>query len=329
MGRYLIKNTAKKLLHWAGRKSPLVNDWKIRLAWAVKRRDAKRENDEEFAYRVYKERTGKELNLKDPQTFDDKVWYLKLHNRDPLLTLCSDKYQVREYVEQCGLGHILNELYGVYDNANEIDFDSIQSPCFLKCNHTSGYNIIFDRSKPFDRRGFIRRFNFVLKQNYYWGSREWNYKDIKPKIIAERVLRDKDGKLPLDYKFMCFHGEPKIMYLSADTCSEEGTHSPDQRLNYYDMEFHQLPITGAGMKNIEGSVEKVDTFETMKEYAAILSKPFPFCRVDFYSVDGKIYFGEITFYPTGGCQNLQPQEWSERVGSWIDLTSLKNNAVPE
>lgn len=292
----------------------------LQMGWLKRRFVAATEDDVTFAHRRYRQRTGQELNLEDPQTFDDKVWYLKLHNRNPLLTICSDKYKVREYVEQCGLGHILNELYGVYDDAREIDFETLHSPCFLKCNHTSGNNIIFDREKPFDRRDFVRTFNFMLKQNYYYGSREWNYKDIPPKIIAEKVLRDKEGKLPLDYKFMCFHGVPKIMYLSKDTCTEEGTHSAGQRLNYYDMDFQLLNISGAGMQNIEEEIPRPATFEKMKEYAAILSKPFPFCRVDFYSVDDRIYIGEITFYPTGGCQNLQPREWSLRLGSWIDLS---------
>lgn len=293
----------------------------LRIIWLRYRYFAATEDDVSFAHRRYRERTGQELNLETPLTFDDKVWYLKLHNRNPLLTVCSDKYKAREYVEQCGLGHILNKLYGVYDNAREIDFDTLHSPCFLKCNHTSGYNVIFDRDKPFDRWDFIHTFNFMLKQNYYYAGREWNYKDIPPKIIAEKVLRDKEGKLPLDYKFMCFNGVPKIMYLSKDTCTEEGHHSGSkQRLNYYDMHFQLLPISGAGLQNIEEEIPCPATFEKMKEYAAILSKPFPFCRVDFYSVDDQIYFGEITFYPTSGCQNLQPREWSLRLGNWIDLT---------
>lgn len=301
-------------------KSKRTHIFWLRVIWLRARYYAVIEDDVTFAHRRYRQRTGQELNLEDPQTFDDKVWYLKLHNRNPLLTICSDKYKVREYVEQCGLGHILNELYGVYDDAREIDFDTLHSPCFLKCNHVSGCNLIFDRDKPFDRRDFIRTFNFMLKQNYYYASREWNYKNIPPKIIAEKVLRDKEGNLPLDYKFMCFHGVPKIMYLSKDTCTEKGTHSPEQRLNYYDMDFQLLNISGAGMQNIEEEIPRPATFETMKEYAAILSKPFPFCRVDFYSVDDRIYIGEITFYPTGGCQNLQPREWSLRLGSWIDLS---------
>lgn len=289
-----------------------------------RKQDAEKMSDKEFALSMYKSRTGKELNIENPVTFDEKLWYLKLNNRDPLLTVCSDKYKVREYVTECGLGGILNDLYGVWDDARKIDFSALPSPCFLKCNHTSGANIIYDRNKKFDKRDFIRTFNFMLKQNYYYGSREWNYKNIETKIIAEKVLYDRNGNLPLDYKFMCFSGEPKIMYLSKDTCDVEGHHSGKlQKLNYYDMDFNLLEISGAGMQNISEKIEKPSTWEEMKEYAAILSKPFPFCRVDFYSVDGKVYFGEITFYPTGGCQDLKPEKWEKTLGEWIDISGIE------
>lgn len=303
------------------RNSKLLQYLWLRRIWRKRKEQAETVEDQAFARKLYKKRIGQDLNLDDPQTFDDKLWYLKLHNRDPLLTICSDKYRVREYVEQCGLGHILNELYGVYDDARKIDFDTLPSPCFLKCNHTSGFNLIFDRTKPFDKRDFIRRFNFMLKQNYYWASREWNYKDIPPRIVVERVLRDKSGSLPLNYKFLCFHGVPKIMDLAKDLCGEDGTHTADakQMINYYDMDFHFLDIARMGRSNIDEAVERPATFDRMREYAAILSKPFPFSRVDFYSVDDQIYFGEITFYPSGGCQNLQPREWAFRLGSWINL----------
>jgi len=296
----------------------------LRHEWRKRRKNAKAVSDREFAIKKYKERTGNDLNLDNPVTFDEKLWWLKLNYRNPLLTICSDKYKVREYVEGCGLGHILNELYGVWDNAKQIDFDSLPSPCFLKCNHTSGINVIYDREKEFDKQDFIRTFNFMLKQNYYYASREWNYKNIKTKIIAEKVLYDQCGKLPLDYKFMCFHGIPKIMYLSKDTCREDGRHSgASQMLNYYDMEFNLLNISGAGLKNIDEEMEQPTTWEEMKQYATILSKPFPFCRVDFYSVDGRVYFGEITFYPTGGCQNLKPETWEKILGDWIDISEVK------
>ena len=298
----------------------------LRREWRKRRKSAKMTSDEDFAVAMYREKTGKFLNLDNPTTFDEKLWYLKLNNRDPLLTICSDKYRVREYVEQCGLKSILNELYGVWDDARKVEFAALPSPCFLKCNHTSGTNIIFDRNKKFDGKDFVRTFNFMLKQNYYYASREWNYKGIETRIIAEKVLRDNEGNLPLDYKFMCFHGVPKIMYLSKNTCKEDGHHSgAGQMLNYYDMEFHLLDISGAGLQNIDEEMEKPSTWDEMKQYAAILSKPFPFCRVDFYSIDGQVYFGEITFYPTGGCQNLQPEKWEIELGEWIDISGVKKN----
>jgi len=296
----------------------------LRHKWKKFRKEAERISDYEYAFIKYRESTGRELNLDDPKTFDEKLWYLKLHNRDPLLTVCSDKYRVREYVEQCGLGHILNELYGVYDDAREIDFNTLPSPCFLKCNHTSGYNIIFDRTKPFNKQSFIRMFNFMLKQNYYWNSREWNYKNIKPRIIAEKILRDRNGNLPMDYKFLCFDGQPRLLFLDIDVCTNEGFHSRVNYRNIYDMEFNPVDMTETREHKNLDSIQKPENFDKMVEYAAILSKPFPHCRVDLYNVEGKIYFGEITFYHGGGCNNIQPPEWDLRIGSWIDISKIKD-----
>ena len=294
-----------------------------KLTWYKSRLETAFISDEDFAKKNYRMKTGKTLNLEHPQTFDEKLWYLKLHNHDPLMTICSDKYRVREYVEQCGLGHILTELYGVYDDARDIDFSKFQEPVFLKCNHASGNNIIYDPQKPFDREDFIKRFNFVLKQNYYVKSREWNYKNIEPKIIAEKVLRDQNGKLPLDYKFMCFVGEPKLLFLDIDVCTEEGEHTALNYRNIYDMEFHPVDmIETREQKNIN-TIQKPEGFEQMVSYAAMLSKPFAHCRVDFYNVNGEIYFGELTFYHGGGCNDIQPREWDLKIGSWIDISKIK------
>lgn len=294
-----------------------------RLTWYKSKLETLVISDEKFAKRSYYRKTGRTLDLESPKTFDEKIWYLKLHNRDPLLTICSDKYRVREYVEQCGLGHILNEQYGVYDDASDIDFSQFQQPVFLKCNHTSGDNIIYDPQKDFDRDDFIKRFNFILKQNSYTKSREWNYKNIPPKIIAERVLRDKNGKLPLDYKFMCFGGEVKMLFLNIGLATETGKHANDAYCNIYDRDFNLLPITDERENYTGNDIVKPDNWEQMIEYAQILSKPFSHCRVDFYNVDGKIYFGEITFYHGGGCNDIQPLEWALRLGSWIDITKIK------
>lgn len=298
-----------------------------KLTWYKSRLETVFISDIAYAKKTYRKRCGKTLNLQNPQTFDEKLWYLKLHNRDPLLTICSDKYRVREYVEHCGLGFLLNELYGVYDNARDIEFSKFHEPVFLKCNHTSGDNVIYDPHKPFDQEDFVKRFNFVLKQNSYVKSREWNYKNIKPKIIAEKVLRDKNGKLPLDYKFLCFDGEPKLLFLDIDVCTEDGKHNAINYRNVYDMNFRLLDMTETRDHKDLDTIKKPENFEKMAEYAAILSKPFAQCRIDFYNIDGKIYFGEITFYHGGGCNNIQPREWDLKIGSWIDINNITNEDV--
>lgn len=276
-------------------------------------------SDEEYAQWKYKMQMGKELNLKNPQTFDEKVWYLKINVRDPFINKCTDKYRVREYIEQCGLGHILNTLYGVFDSVDEIDFDRLPSPCFFKCNNTSGYNMLYDREKEFDVEKFRKVFTEGLQKDYYWAGREWNYHNIPPKIICEKVLVDKNGELPLNYRFLCFAGEVKMIFLDIGTVGEGGMHAPEFYRNVYDREFNLLPVTVTRENYTEQEILKPDNLNEMIEYAERLSKPFRHCRVDLYNMDGEIYFGEITFHHAGGCNNIQPEEWAYKMGSWIPI----------
>ena len=279
--------------------------------------------DEIFAKMKYRENTGKKLDLKNPTTYNEKLWWLKLNNRDPLLTICSDKYRVREYVENAGLSQILTRLYGVYDNADEIDFAELPDRVFLKTNHGCGMNAIFDRSKPFDIESFKLKFNSALKHNYFLQSREWNYKNIEPKIIAEEELVDKEnGSLP-DYKFMCFDGKVRLVIVYVGTSRPDGSHSPRPKRNAYDTDFNPLDIHFGPDQFDPVLVKKPQNFEKMIDYAEILSEPFPHCRVDLYNIGGRVYFGEITFYHGGATQSITPREWQERVGSWIDLRSNK------
>lgn len=287
------------------------------------RRDKRNKlSDEEFAQWMYENHTGKRLDLQNPRTYDEKVWYLKLHERDELQKKCSDKYLVREYVKECGLEHILNEVYGIYHSFAEIPFDRLPDRFFLKCTHTSGCNAIFDRNKPFDYKYQENEFNFWMKRDYFWGSREWNYLGLVPKIICEKVLEDKNGKLPVDYKIMCFHGKAKMLFLNIGLATEEGEHADDAYCNIYDRDFHLLPIMDE-RENYKGNdIRKPDNWDEMIQYAEILSKPFRHCRVDFYNVDGKIYFGEITFHHGGGCNGIEPEEWAYKMGEWISIEGL-------
>lgn len=278
-------------------------------------------DDATYAKRMYLRRTGEILDLENPRSFNEKLWWLTLHNRDPLLTMCADKYRVRDYVVQCGLDHILNKLYGVYDDANEIDFSKLPSPSYLKANHWSGMNILYDRGRPFDVKQFRRTFNAALARNYYTRSREWCYKNIQPKLIVERVLVQ--NPFLIDWKFLCFDGQVKLVLVDIDVAAQDGTHNPTARRNVYDRDFRLLDVR-IGRDHFDPKlVEKPPRYEDMVEYAEILSKPFPHCRVDLYNIEGQIYFGEITFYHGGAGQKITPRPWDEKLGSWIDLGSGK------
>ena len=275
--------------------------------------------DEEYAQWKYKLRTGRDLNLENPQTFDERIWYLKYNVRDPLNKKCSDKYRVREYVKECGLEHILNELYAVYESVEEVDFNKLPERCFLKCNHGSGANMIFDRSKDFDFEKFKKNFTKSMNSDYYWAGREWNYRNIKPLILCEKVLEDKNGKLPLDYKIMCFAGEPKLLFLDIGVATEQGEHAEEYYRNIYDMDFNLLPVKETRENYLGDEIVKPENWDKMVEYARILSKPFRHCRVDLYNIDGEVYFGEITFHHGGGCNDIQPEEWAYKIGQWIPI----------
>lgn len=314
-----IRTVAKKLSD----SNPVAHSVYL-IAHRAKVHKMQRLDDSVYAKVYYKDKTGRELNIENPQTFDEKLWWLKLNYRNPLETVCSDKDKVRKYIKKCGLESILNEQYGVWTDARKIDFNTLPSPCFLKCNHVSGTNVIYDAGKPFDHKRFVRTFNRSLKSNYYIQSREWNYKNIEPRIVSEKVLRDKEGNLPLDYKFLCFHGIPKLMMYDVSVCNEDGSHKPTAQRCVYDAEMNLLPeVKITRERHHEKLKISKEEFDEMKRYAAILSKPFPHVRVDFYCVDGKIYFGEMTFYHMGACNKIEPPGFAKQMGSWIDLDRVK------
>ena len=281
--------------------------------------------EEGYAKWFYQLYTGRRLDLNDPKRFDEKIWWLKLNNRDPLMTKCSDKAAVRKYVEDAGFADQLIPQYGVYKNPDEIDFEKASDEIVVKCNHNSGGMIFYDPKKPLstsELNAKKRLLSYILKQDASILSREWNYKNIPHKIVVEKVIRDREGKLPLDYKFMCFDGEPRLLFLDLGVINSDMTYNHDYPRNIYDMDFRLLPVHET-RPNAPYEIEKPANFEFMVEMARQLSKPFVHCRVDLYNVDGKVYFGEITFYHGGGCNNIQPEEWDYKIGSWIDLSNPK------
>jgi len=271
-------------------------------------------SDEKAVRRYYKNCTGSDLNLQNPQTFSEKLNWYKLNGRDPLMATCADKYAVREYVASKGYADTLNELYGVYDTVSDIDLSKLPDQFVLKAAQGSHMNIIVKDKKDvcwWQAKMMMRSW---LHQNIYWSGREWVYKDIPRKIIAEKYLEDDSGELR-DYKFFCYHGEP--VYLQYDV----GRFSGKPHRNYYDMDFNLLAIED-GTPNYPLNEPPVapELFKQMRKMAADLAVVFQQARVDLYVVNGKIYFGEMTFFDGGGSTVFSPDEWNYKFSEKWTVT---------
>lgn len=270
-------------------------------------------------YRVY---TGKKLNLINPVYYDEKIWWLKLNYQNDLMNKFADKIEVKKQLSDLGLESIIIPDYGYYNSVAEIDLKKIADEVIIKCGHNSGGHVIYD---PNNRRGLtkyeIKRLNYLLKKSQYKLSLEWAYKNIPHRLIVEKVIRNADNSLPNDYKFMCFGGKVHYLFYDQGVINEDGSSKHDYHRNIYDVNFRLLPVkeTRDASKNI---VQKPVNFEKMVEIAEIISKPFPHCRVDLYNIEGKIYFGEVTFYHGGGCNDLSPETFDRKMGDLIDITLL-------
>lgn len=268
--------------------------------------------DEKYIRLIVRGKLGYSMNLENPKTFNEKLNWMKLHHRDPKYTLLADKYEVKRIVSNCIGSQYVVENYGSWNSFDDIDFDSLPDNFVLKCNHDSGGAIICKDKKTFDYQKAKHKINSSLKKNYFYACREWPYKDIKPKVIADKYLDDHSGRELNDYKFWCFNGVPKYMYCTVKTNKE------DIFENFYDMEFNKAPINHGFHRRIP-EFEKPAAFELMKELAGKLSKGIPFVRVDFFYVDGKVYFGEYTFYDWAGLQPFESYEMDLKLGELIDL----------
>ena len=252
---------------------------------------------------------GRWPNLKNPQTFQEKLNWLKLYYRLDNLHKYVDKYEVRSHIENVIGKEYVVPLLGVWQSFDEIDFDSLPNQFVLKCTHDSGSYCICKNKKDFDVNLARKRINKGLKRNYFLTCREWPYKYCKPMIIAEKFLSPSHGEELKDYKFFCFNGKPKIMYVSNDIARNAKT-------DFFDMDYKHLDMR---MKdpNSESIPPKPEQFELMKSLATKLCQRFPHVRVDFYIVDNKVYFGELTFFHNGGFQKIYPSIWNLRLGNWI------------
>lgn len=272
-------------------------------------------SDKDFLKKKFKLVFGYELNLKNPQTFNEKLQWLKLYDRNPLYTIMVDKYKVKEYVASIiGKEYIIPTL-GVWDNPEEIDFDKLPNQFVLKCNHNSGLGMCICKDKTkLDIKKVKKELTKGLKQDYYLTNREWPYKNVPQRIIAEQYMEDIQTKELRDYKFFCFNGIPKMLFIASDRQNP----NEETKFDFYDINFNHLPFTN-GHPNSKKIIEQPKNFELMKELAIKLSQNIPHVRVDFYEINGKVYFGELTFSHWSGFTPFNPSEWDKKIGDWLVL----------
>lgn len=256
------------------------------------------------------------INWENPKTFTEKIQWMKLYDSTPIKTRLADKYLVRQWVaEKIGAEYLI-PLLGVWDNFDDIDFDLLPNQFVLKTNHGSAMNIIVRDKNSFDKENAREKINAWLNWDFGTFLYELHYNNIKKKIIAEKFLTDGKNFDLTDYKFMCFNGKPTYCLFYSDR-------STDCRLDYFDMNWNLMNIESSDHPNSEHpkKFSKPKTFKVMKKLAAELCKGFPFVRVDFYEVAGKIYFGEMTFTPAAGLFRYKPDSTDEELGKLITLPS--------
>ena len=265
----------------------------------------------------YRIKTGRKLNLKNPKRYTEKLQLYKLKYRNPAMRQCADKYEVRKYVESKGLGNILNELYGVYDNPDEIDFDKLPKSFVLKDTLGGGGNsviLVADKSKINLDEIKEKMKHWVGKESRYKNpGREWVYDNQKHRIIAEKYLINDDSNDLPDYKFFCFDGEPYCIYMMENYTM----HHDKGVLGFLDTDFKLLPARRKDFAPMKKQPEKPKNYEKMLEMARKLSSGFPHVRVDFYNLDGKIVFGEMTFFNASGYTEFEPDEFDFELGGGV------------
>ncbi|MFW3496706.1 ATP-grasp fold amidoligase family protein [Aerococcus viridans] len=261
----------------------------------------------------YSSSTGKKLNLKAPKSFNEKLQWIKLYHRDPLYTLCADKFKVREYVEDKGFGDILNKLYGIYDSVDDIKFGELPNSFVVK--GTKNGHIICNDISNIDINAEIKLFKKELKKNFGMSTGEFHYTKIKQRVIVEEYLGFPNGELPLDYKIYCFNGEPFCICVYERDATDFST-----RRFFYDFDWNPLPeyITGVFASD-PNRYKKPKNLDSMYNIAKGLSEDFPFVRVDLYNLNGKIYFGELTFTPTSGIGKAYTEKALQIFGEKIKL----------
>jgi hypothetical protein len=270
--------------------------------------------DKAYLSILYRATLGKKMQWKAPKTFNEKLQWLKLYDRNPVYTTMVDKFEAKQFAAQLiGEQYVVPLLAGPWERFDQIDFDALPDQFVLKTTHDCGGVFICKDKSSLDRQAAKEFLEKHLKRDYYSTGREWPYKNVKPRIFAEAFLAELEDDLR-DYKFFCFDGVPKLMFIASERQSKE----QETKFDFFDMDFNHLPIIN-GHPNSPNPISRPENFEKMKELAAVLSKGIPHLRVDFYECSGRLYLGEMTFSHWGGLVPFEPEEWDEKLGSWIKL----------
>lgn len=269
--------------------------------------------DKPYLKICYRLKHHKKLNIKNPQTFNEKLQWLKLYDRKTEYTVMADKYRVREYVGNICSGKVkmIPLVGGPWNSADEIDIDKLPEQFVLKCNHDSGSVIICRNKEEFDWEAAKKKLNDCMKHNYWYLGREWVYKDIKPCIIAEKYMTDESGSELKDYKIFNFDGKAEMIQVDYDRFGEH-----KRKLFNTNWKLLHIQLQYIGDKR---EIAKPKLLKEMLEAAAELAAGIPFLRTDFYVIKNEIYFGELTFYPESGFGKFRPEEWDRKVGEWLVL----------
>ena len=272
-------------------------------------------SDKTYISLHYRASMGKKINWKNPKTYNEKLQWLKLYDHNPLYTTLVDKYAVKKYVaDRIGEKFVIPTL-GVWNHFDDIDFDALPDQFVLKCTHDSGGLVIVTDKANFDVVATKRKIEDALGSDFYKTCREWPYKNVTPRIIAEQyMLDDRLGELK-DYKFFCFSGTPKYLFVASD----RNKGKQEVKFDYFDINFKRLPLRQAAHPNSTYHIERPQKYDEMLRIATELSKGIPQVRIDLYEVNGRVYFGEYTFFHHGGMVPFIPEEWDYRFGELICL----------
>ena len=271
---------------------------------------------------VYHHHFGRNINFKSPKTYNEKLQWLKLYDRNPRYVELVDKHTVKDYVKKIiGEKYVIPTL-GIWNNVEDIDFSKLPDSFVLKCTHDSGGIVVCKEKTSFDINQAKKILKKHLRINYFYGGREWPYKGIKPKIIAEPYIIDAETNELRDYKLFTFDGATKALFIASDRLTE----GEETKFDFFDEHGCHLDIKN-GHPNAHPTPLLPKKLDLMKELATKLAKGIPHVRVDFYEANDKVYFGEMTFYHFSGFVPFQPEQWDYKFGSWIKLPAKKSNCT--